>query len=152
MVTLRSGIVLASQGGMMGRLTPLFRLGLGARVGPGTQFMSWITLTDEVRALEYLLGNPAMEGPVNLTAPAPATNAAFTAALAKALGRPVLLRAPASVLKAALGELSSELLSSARVMPRKLLAAGFTFRYPDIAGGVAAALQPGAADQSRTAT
>jgi len=149
---LRTGIVLARQGGMLGRLAPLFRLGLGARIGPGTQFISWITLTDQVRALRYLLGNPAVEGPVNLTAPDPVTNADFTAALAKALGRPALLRAPAPVIRAALGELSGDLLASARVIPRRLLAAGFTFRYADIASALAAELRPRTQRDSRPAT
>jgi uncharacterized protein (TIGR01777 family) len=137
---------------MLGRLAPLFRLGLGARIGPGTQFISWITLTDQVRALRYLLGNPAVEGPVNLTAPDPVTNADFTAALAKALGRPALLRAPAPVIRAALGELSGDLLASARVIPRRLLAAGFTFRYADIASALAAELRPRTQRDSRPAT
>ena len=137
-VDLRTGIVLSRQGGMLGRLAPLFRLGLGARIGPGTQFISWITLTDHVRALRYLLANPGIEGPVNLTAPGPVTNAEFTAALAAALGRPALLRAPAAVLRAALGELSTDLLASARVLPHRLLEAGFTFRHADMASGLAA--------------
>jgi len=142
-VTLRSGLVLARQGGLIGRLAPLFRLGLGGQVGSGTQFMSWIALTDHVRALRYLLGNQAIDGPVNLTAPEPVTNADFTAALAKALGRPALLRAPAVMIRTALGELSSELLASARVVPRRLLEAGFDFEYPDIADALAADFRAG---------
>jgi uncharacterized protein len=141
-VTLRTGIVLARQGGMLARLAPLFRLGLGARIGPGTQYISWIALTDHIRALRYLLGNPALDGPVNLTAPNPVTNNDFTAALAKALGRPALLRAPTPVLRAALGELSSDLLASARVIPRALVTAGFTFEYAHIAAALAAELRP----------
>ena len=141
-VTLRTGIVLARQGGMLARMAPLFRLGLGARIGPGTQYISWIALTDHIRALRYLLGNPALAGPVNLTAPNPVTNNDFTAALAKALGRPALLRAPTPVLRAALGELSSDLLASARVIPRALVTAGFTFEYAHIAAALAAELRP----------
>jgi uncharacterized protein len=141
-VTLRTGIVLARQGGMLARLAPLFRLGLGARIGPGTQYISWIALTDHIRALQYLLGNPALEGAVNLTAPHPVSNSDFTAALARTLGRPALLRAPASVLKAALGELSTELLASARVIPHALVAAGFTFEHPHVASALAAELRP----------
>lgn len=137
---------------MLGRLAPLFRLGLGARIGPGTQFISWITLTDQVRALRYLLANPTVDGPVNLTAPKPVTNADFTAALAKALGRPALLRAPAPVIRAALGELSGDLLASARVLPRRLLAAGFTFRHADIASALAAELGPGTQGDGGPAT
>jgi uncharacterized protein len=143
-VSLRSGIVLSRHGGMLGSLLPLFRLGLGARVGAGSQYISWISLTDEVGAARFLLEQPGLDGPVNLTAPRPVTNAQLTAALASALGRPAVLRVPAPVLRAALGEVSSELLSSARVVPRKLLDAGFAFRYPDIASVLAAELAPAA--------
>lgn len=151
-VTLRTGIVLARQGGMLARLAPLFRLGLGVRLGPGTQFISWITLTDHVRALRYLLGNPAIDGPANLTAPEPVTNADFTAALARALGRPALLWAPAPLLRAALGELSGDLLASARVMPRRLLTAGFTFTCADIASALAGEVRSGGQGNGRPAT
>ena len=139
--SLRSGIVLSRQGGMLARLAPLFRLGLGARFGSGGQFISWIALTDEVRAIRFLLDHAELHGPVNLTAPAPVTNAEFTAALARTLSRPALLRLPAPVLRAALGELSSELLAGARVLPRKLQETGFTFRYPDIGSGLTAELR-----------
>ncbi|HEY7144362.1 MAG TPA: TIGR01777 family oxidoreductase [Streptosporangiaceae bacterium] len=141
-VKIRSGIVLASRGGLLGQLAPLFRLGLGARLGPGTQYLSWIALTDHVRALRYLIGQQDLAGPVNLTAPAPVTNAEFTRELARAVRRPALLRLPAPVLRAALGELSAELLSSARISPARLLEAGFAFRYPDIASALAAELRP----------
>jgi len=102
-VNLRSGIVLSRQGGMLGPLVPLFRLGLGARLGPGTQFISWISVTDHVAAVRYLIDQPAIDGPVNLTAPAPVTNAQFTAELARTLHRPALLRVPAPVLRTGLG-------------------------------------------------
>jgi uncharacterized protein (TIGR01777 family) len=141
-VNLRSGIVLSRQGGMLGPLAPLFRFGLGARLGPGTQFISWIALTDHVAALRYLLDHAGISGPVNLTAPAPVTNAEFTAELARALRRPALLRIPAPVLRAGLGELSGELLNSQRVVPRRLQEAGFAFRYPGLAGALAAELAP----------
>lgn len=139
--SLRSGIVLSGGGGMLGGLAPLFRFGLGARISSGCQFISWIALTDEVRAIRFLLEHAELDGPVNLTAPAPVTNAAFTAALARALRRPALLRVPAPVLRAALGELSSELLTGARVLPRKLQGAGFEFRYPGIDAALAAELK-----------
>lgn len=140
-VSMRSGIVLSGQGGMLARLAPLFRFGLGARIGSGSQFISWIALTDEVRAIRFLLDHAEATGPVNLTAPAPVTNAAFTAALARTLGRPAPLRIPAPVLRTALGEVSSELLTGARVLPRKLQAAGFEFRYPGIADALAAEMR-----------
>jgi uncharacterized protein (TIGR01777 family) len=128
LVSLRSGIVLARGGGMLARLVPLFRLGLGARLGAGRQFISWITLTDEVRAIRFLLEQD-LDGPVNLTAPNPVTNAEFTAALARILGRPAVLRVPAAVLRTGLGEVSSELLTGARVLSGRLQTAGFAFRY-----------------------
>jgi uncharacterized protein (TIGR01777 family) len=141
--SLRTGIVLSRHGGMLGRLAPLFRLGLGARIGAGSQYISWIALTDEVRAIRFLLDRPDLDGPVNLTAPEPATNAELTAALGRAVGRPALLRVPAPLLRAGLGEVSSELLSGARVLPRKLQEAGFLFRYQDLASALTAELASG---------
>jgi uncharacterized protein len=138
--TLRSGIVLSRRGGMLGPLRPAFRLGLGARIGDGTQYISWISVTDHVAAIRYLLDHAEIDGPVNLTAPAAVTNAEFTAALARVLRRPALLRVPAPLVRAALGELSGELLGSQRVLPRRLLAAGFAFRHPDLASALTAAL------------
>jgi uncharacterized protein len=138
--TLRSGIVLSRRGGMLGPLVPLFRLGLGARIGDGTQYISWISLTDHVAAVRYLLDHPEIDGPVNLTAPGPVTNAEFTAELARSLRRPALLRVPAPVLRAGLGEMSGELLGSQRVLPGRLLAAGFPFRHPDLASALTARL------------
>ncbi len=131
-VSIRSGVVLSARGGMLGRLLLPFRLGLGARIGSGAQYLSWISLTDEVRAIRFAIDDDGLSGPVNLTAPEPVTNAAFTRALARALGRPAFLRLPSPLLSAALGEVASELLASARVVPAKLLQAGFTFRDPDI--------------------
>lgn len=122
-VNLRTGIVLSPRGGVVGRLLPLFRLGLGAKVGPGTQVMSWITLTDVVRIIRFLLDHPEVEGPVNLTAPHPATNAEFTGALAAAVRHRARLGIPAAVLQLGLGEVSGELLASARVLPSRLLEA-----------------------------
>jgi uncharacterized protein (TIGR01777 family) len=139
-VNLRSGIVLSPNGGMLGPLLPLFRLGLGAKLGDGGQYISWITLTDYVRAARFLIDRDDLAGPLNLTAPEPVTNAEFTVALARTLRRPALLRVPAPLLKAGLGELSSELVGGARVLPTRLLDSGFTFRYPDIAAALAAEL------------
>ena len=131
-VSIRTGVVLAAEGGMLARLMLPFRLGLGAKIGPGSQYLSWISLTDEVRAITFALDLHEISGPVNLTAPEPVTNTEFTQALAKVLGRPWLFTLPSPVLSAALGELASELLASARVVPAKLVQAGFTFRDPDI--------------------
>jgi uncharacterized protein (TIGR01777 family) len=142
-VTLRSGLVLASRGGLLGPLLPLFRLGLGGRLGDGCQYMSWIALADHIRAIRFLLGpegaGASLSGPVNLTAPAPVTNAEFTRALARAVRRPALAWVPGPLMQAALGELSTELLGSVRVRPGRLLEAGFTFRYPGVDAALAAA-------------
>jgi len=147
-VSLRTGLVLAGQGGLLGPLAPLFKLGLGARLGDGRQYLSWIALADHVRAARFLLDRGEIAGPVNLTAPTPVTNAEFTAALGRAAHRPARLWVPSPLLRAGLGELSSELLSGARVRPARLLAAGFTFRYPGIDAALAAALAPGPASRA----
>jgi uncharacterized protein len=138
-VSLRSGIVLSPRGGVLRPLLPLFRLGLGARLGDGRQYLSWIALTDHVRAVRFLLDSE-LSGPVNLTAPMPVTNAEFTAALASALHRPAVLGMPAAVLRAAMGEAAGEVLGSARVLPARLTDAGFGFRYPEIAAALEAEL------------
>ena len=140
-VNLRTGVVLSRRGGMLAALLPLFRLGLGPRLGAGRQYLSWISLADEVGAARFLLDHDQIQGPVNLTAPHPVTNTEFTAALASTLGRPALLRLPAPLLRAGLGELSSELLASARVLPRNLEKAGYAFRYPDVNTALAAELK-----------
>ena len=138
-VNLRSGVVLTRDGGMLARLLLPFRLGLGIRFGPGTQYLSWITLTDHLRAVRFLLEHQDLSGPVNLTAPAPVTNAEFTKALAAALHRPALLAVPSAALRLGLGEVSTELLGSNRVLPARLEQAGFAFRYPAIGPALAAA-------------
>ncbi|HXW87921.1 MAG TPA: TIGR01777 family oxidoreductase [Streptosporangiaceae bacterium] len=131
-VSLRSGIVLSGRGGMLRPLLPLFRLGLGGRVGSGAQYLSWISIDDHVRAVSFLLGRPDITGPVNLTAPAPATNAEFTRALATAVHRPARLAVPGWAVRFALGELATELLGSSRVEPARLQQAGFGFDYAAI--------------------
>lgn len=138
--TLRSGIVISPRGGVLARLLPLFRLGLGARLGPGTQAMSWIALTEWVRAARFLLGRQDIAGPVNMTAPNPVTNAEFTTALAAAVHRPTLLAVPSPVLSLALGGVSSDLLSSARVLPQRLIEAGYEYWQPTLSGALAAEL------------
>jgi hypothetical protein len=139
-VTLRSGIVLSRDGGVLGRLLPLFRLGLGGRLGSGRQIMSWIGMSDWVAAARFLLGRADVTGPVNLTSPNPVSNAEFTSALAHAVHRPAVMPVPVPALKLAVGGVSSDILSSARVLPRKLLDAGYQFQYPEIAGALAAEL------------
>jgi len=139
-VTMRSGLVMSRRGGVLARLLPPFRLGLGARLGSGSQVMSWITLADYGAIVKFLLAHPEISGPVNLTTPNPVTNAEFTAALAAAVHRPGRLFLPGQALKLALGEATTDLLSSARVMPRRLEAAGYQFRFPDLPGALAAEL------------
>ncbi len=140
LVTLRTGLVMSRRGGMLARLLLPFRLGLGARLGPGSQVMSWITLTDYTRIAGFLLTHPEFSGPVNVTTPNPVTNAEFTAALAGALHRPALLSVPTPVLQAAVGGVSSDILSSARVIPRRLLAAGYQFAFPELRAALEAEL------------
>lgn len=140
-VNLRSGVVLARQGGMLGALMLPFRLGLGAKIGSGRQYLTWISLADEVRAIRFLLEHDQLSGPVNLTAPEPVTNAAFTSALASALHRPALLSLPAPLVRGVLGEVSDELLGSVRAVPARLTEAGFNFRYPDLASALEAAVR-----------
>ncbi len=129
----RLGVVLSGGGGALARLLPIFRLGLGGRVGNGRQYWSWITLEDVVSAIEFAIANPALSGPLNLTSPNPVTNAVFTAALARVLSRPALLPVPAFALRLALGEMADEaLLASQRVQPEKLLKADFRFIHPQL--------------------
>jgi len=139
-VTMRSGVVISRRGGVLARMLPPFRLGLGARLGSGAQVMSWITLADYAAIVSFLLAHPEITGPVNLTTPHPVTNAEFTSALATAVHRPGLLFLPEPALKLALGGVSSDILASARVMPRRLEAAGYRFRYPDLPAALAAEL------------
>ena len=131
-VQLRSGVVLSRAGGMLRPLLPPFRLGLGARIGAGSQYLSWISIADHVRAVTFLVGRPDISGPVNLTAPIPATNGEFTHALGAAVRRPAVLAIPGWTVRLALGELSTELLGSSRVRPTRLQQAGFDFDYPAI--------------------
>lgn len=129
--TIRTGIVLG-QGGALGKMLLPFRLGLGGPIGDGHQWMSWIHMQDEVAAILWLLDHPVLEGPFNLTSPRPVTNEAFTRALAGALHRPAFFRVPAFVLELALGEASEMLLEGQRVIPEKLIASGFSFRFDGV--------------------
>lgn len=135
----RTGLVVAKEGGAWARLFPIFRLGLGGKLGSGRQYWSWISLRDEVAALTFLLDNQAMSGPVNLTGPHPATNAEVTAAMGRVLGRPTLFPVPAFALKTALGEFSTEILGSARVLPAVLESAGFVWQDPTVESAIRAA-------------
>lgn len=140
---LRTGPVLSPRGGFLGPLLPLFRLGLGGPVGDGRQGVSWIALEDWLRAAEFLLHNPSLDGPVNLTAPGPVTFDEFARALGRVLHRPSFLRVPAFAVRLVFGrEMAEEvLLSGQRAVPRRLLEAGFTFRHPELEGALRWALR-----------
>jgi hypothetical protein len=144
-VHLRFGVVLTPRGGALGRMLPLFRLALGGRLGTGNQWMSWISLTDAVAATLFALDTTVLAGPLNLTAPEPVTNAQFTRALARAVHRPAILPAPAIALRLFLSEMANEaLLASERVLPARLISAGFQFSHPSLDDALAALLAPGA--------
>ena len=128
----RTGLVVSSRGGAWKRLMPIFKLGLGGKVGSGRQYWSFISLRDEVSALISLLDDERYRGPVNLTAPTPVTNAEVTAAMGRVLGRPTVLPVPAFAIKAALGEFSQDVLGSQRVMPTVLERDGFVWSDPTI--------------------
>ena len=142
-VLVRTGLVLAPSGGILSRIRPLFSLGLGARLGNGRQYMSWISLEDEVRALLFAITHDEVSGPVNLTGPAPVTNAEFTAALGRTVNRPTPLIVPGFALRIALGEFAEEgLLGGQRAIPAALERAGFVFHHNTIGEALAFATAP----------
>lgn len=133
---LRTGIVVSRDGGAFARLVPLTKVGLGGPIGSGRQYQSWISRTDEVGALRFLLNHP-LAGPVNLTGPEPLPQAEIARILGRALHRPALLRTPAVALRAALGEFAAEgVLIGQRALPAALQAAGFRFTHPTFAAAV----------------
>jgi len=131
---LRTGIVLARHGGALAKQLPLFRLGVGGRLGSGRQYTSWITLGDDVAAIRFALGSDGLKGPLNLTAPNPVTNAELSAAIGRALNRPSFVPVPAVALRLVMGgQMTSEmLLSGQRAMPAALEAAGYRFSEADV--------------------
>lgn len=132
-VYLRFGVVLDQRAGALSKMLPIFRLGVGGRLGSGKQWMSWISVRDVVAAILFALDFTSLSGAVNLTAPEPVTNAAFTRALGRQLRRPAVLPASALALRIALGRMADEaLLSSTRAVPRKLLEAGFRFAHASV--------------------
>ncbi len=130
---LRTAPVLSSDGGMLARLLPPFKLGLGAQLGDGKQWLSWVHIEDYAAMVLKLLRDDQMHGPYNMSAPNPVTNAEFTATLAAALQRPVFLVAPAAILKLAMGESASMLLEGQRALPRKMEVAHYRFAFPTLA-------------------
>lgn len=142
-VLARTGLVMAPSGGMLSRLRPLFSLGLGARLGNGRQYLSWVSLEDQVRALMFTLTHDELSGPVNVTGPAPVTNAEFTAALGRSLNRPTPLVVPKFAVRVALGEFADEgVLGGQRAIPAALERAGFQFRHHTIGEALTFATSP----------
>lgn len=142
-VTLRTGIVLGPGGGALAPQVTAFRLGLGGRLGTGSQWTSFVSLTDEVRAILRAIDDPLIAGPLNVTSPNPVRNREFTVALAAAVGRKARFAVPATALRLALGSgpTNEMLLASQRVMPRRLEAVGFEFDHADVKDAIAAALR-----------
>ncbi|WP_329534499.1 TIGR01777 family oxidoreductase [Streptomyces sp. NBC_01450] len=137
----RTGLVVAREGGAWGKLFPLFKAGLGGRMGDGRQYWSFISLHDEVAAIRHLIDTSSVSGPVNLTAPTPLTNREITEAMGRVLHRPTVFATPAPLLRLALGDMSGDILGSQRVHPSRLLSSGFTFAFPSIEGALRAALR-----------
>ena len=132
-VNSRFGIVLSRDGGAFAMMLPLFRLGLGGRLGSGRQMWSWVALDDVVAGVLYCIDHPELEGPVNIVAPQPVSNLAFTRTVGRVLGRPTIFGVPAFLLKTVAGQMAEEmLLFGVRVAPRKLRNAGYGFRYPEL--------------------
>lgn len=142
-VLMRTGLVLAPTGGLLSRLKPVFSLGLGARLGSGRQYMPWISLEDEVRAVLFAIGHDEIAGAVNMTGPAPVTNAEFTAAMGRALNRPTPLFVPGFALRTMFGEFAEEgMLGGQRAIPAALERAGFEFHHNTIGEALAYATAP----------
>jgi uncharacterized protein (TIGR01777 family) len=130
-VVLRTGLVVARGGGLLSRMLLPFRLGVGGRLGSGTQWMSWIAMEDVVRAIRFLVDTASTSGPMNLVAPEPVRNIEFTQTLARVLHRPAILPVPAILLELLFGTMADNtILSSQRVIPKRLAGAGFVFRHP----------------------
>lgn len=138
--TMRSSVVLGADGGALKAMLLPFKAGVGGRIGSGSQYFSTISLQDWVGAAMYLAMNTELSGPFNVTGPEPATNAEFTEALGQALGRPTFLRVPELPLRRLAGPMGAEMLTSARVEPRRLLEAGYAFAHNDITDQITAAL------------
>ena len=139
LVVLRTGIVLAADGGALGKMLPIFRAGFGGPIGSGRQWMSWIHRTDFCALIAMTLSNPAYSGVYNATAPNPATMAQFCQNLGKALGRPSLLPVPGALLQLLLGDGASVVLEGQKVLPERLQQQGFNFQYGDLNAALAAA-------------
>ena len=132
-VQIRTGVVLSPKGGALGKMLPPFKMGVGGTIGDGRQWMSWIDLQDMVGAIHHILKSDLLQGPVNLVAPKPVTNAEFTKALGRVLSRPTVLPLPAFAVKLAFGEMGETvLLGSQRVEPSQLVMSGYPFRFSSL--------------------
>lgn len=131
-VLLRTGIVLSPKGGALAKLLPVFKFGIGGNLGDGRQFMSWIALDDQIAAIRFALENETVRDAVNLTAPHPVTNAEFTETLGRVLSRPTFFSVPSFAMRLAFGEMAAAVLGSLRVLPKKLEAAGYEFKFPEL--------------------
>jgi uncharacterized protein (TIGR01777 family) len=141
-VHLRTGVVLASQGGALAKMLTPFRLGIAGIIGNGQQYMSWISLDDLVAVILFALSMETLRGPVNAVAPNSVTNHEFTKTLGRVLRRPTVLPMPAFAARLAFGEMADGLLlASARVEPKRLIDAGFHFRFPELEAALAHAVQ-----------
>lgn len=142
LVVVRIGIVLGSDGGALGKMLPVFRMGFGGPVGSGRQWMSWIHRHDLCRLIATALEDPAYSGTYNAVAPNPTSMGQFAAALGKALGRPSLLPVPAPILQLLLGDGAQVVLEGQQVLPERLQQQGFQFQYPELSAALAAATSP----------
>ncbi len=136
-IKLRLGVVLSPNGGALAKMLPIFKKGVGGRLGSGSQYMSWITLDDVLGAIQHCIKCETLEGAINVTAPNPVTNREFTKKLASVLNRPAFFHTPAFMLRALLGEMADELLlSSTRVKPDKLIDSGYKFKHEFLSEGL----------------
>jgi uncharacterized protein (TIGR01777 family) len=132
-VNMRIGVVLSPAGGALSKVLTLFKAGLGATMGSGSQYISWISIEDTLNAIHHLIGDGRIHGPVNLAAPINITNREYTKTLAKLLNRPALFKIPESLIRKRFGQMGEEiLLSGSRIQPSKLLDSGFSFYHPDL--------------------
>lgn len=144
-VNLRISVVLTASGGMLKRVLPIFRMGLGGKLGSGSQYFSWITLHDVIDSLIWVIDKDEISGGVNVTSPNPVTNAEFTRALGRATGRPAIFAVPRFALRIVQGDLADVVLSSLRMEPQLLIESGFEFSHPEIADALRWALAEGRA-------
>ena len=139
---MRISVALTVAGGMVAAVSPIFRLGVGGRLGSGRQYLSWISRDDLIRSVEWILRRDDLSGPVNLCSPNPVTNAEFTRTLGQLLRRPTLFPVPKFALRITQGEMADVLLASVRATPEKLSASGFEFRHPHLQDALRWVLAP----------